>query len=175
MAKQARKKPATKKKKKASKKSDSKSKRTSTKSKTKPLAKSNSVDAILNKYQKARVNQAAKLKLLRTRIEGLESKVKSFRTQIQELGLEEKEIQKQLDEHDAKRDQEVSDLLIKLGIRVSSSPSTKTSGTHTTDAIEQDDDLEDSDDSEDLDEFEENPDETIGTDRRPFGSPRMRT
>ena len=165
MAKQARKTPATRKKKKATSKSTSKSKR-STKAKAKPTGKSNSVDAILNKYQRERVNQSAKLKLLKTRIEGLESKVKNFQSQIQTLGLEAKETQKQLDQHDALRDQEVSELLDKLGIRVSPSATVVRSSTQS----------EDSDDQAEKNEADENDaDENEDADRQPFGSPRLRT
>ena len=119
-----------KKKKKASKKSrtpakKSKARKTgsSAKSGRKSAAKKstttrgNSVDSILKKYQKERHTQEVQLATMRKKIEELEAKTRAFREQIGKLTDQENGLKRAISQLDAQRDQEVSDLLAKLGVQ----------------------------------------------------------
>ena len=79
---------------------------------------STSVDGILNRYKKERALQEAQLATVRKKIADLEAKTRAYQEQIARLNDQEAATLQQVDELDAKRDHEVSELLSKLGVRV---------------------------------------------------------
>ncbi len=81
-----------------------------------------SVDGILNRYKKERALQETQLAAVRKRIADLEAKTRAFEEQIAKLNDQESATKRQVEDLDAKRDQEVSELLSKLGVRVDSIP-----------------------------------------------------
>ena len=100
------------------------SKATAKKTAKKPRA-STSVDGILNRYRKERASQESQLAAVRKKIADLEAKTAAFQQQIAKLNDQETATLLQVEELDAKRDQEVSELLSKLGVRIGSdSPET---------------------------------------------------
>jgi chromosome segregation ATPase len=81
-------------------------------------SRSNSVDGVLKKYQKERQTQEVQLATMRKKIEDLEAKTRAFREQIGKLTEQENGLQKTISQLDARRDQEVSNLLAKLGVQL---------------------------------------------------------
>ena len=81
-------------------------------------SRGDSVDGVLNKFQKERQAQEIQLATIRTRIEDMEAKMRTFREQIGKLTEQEKDLKNSISQLDAQRDQEVSDLLAKLGVQL---------------------------------------------------------
>ena len=89
---------------------------------------STSVDGILKRFKQERAVQESQLVAVRKKIADLEAKSRAFQEQIAKLNDQESETLQQVDELDAKRDQEISELLSRLGVRVGQMDSSSGSG-----------------------------------------------
>ena len=83
---------------------------------------STSVDALLKRFGKERSAKEAQLDALRKKKTEMEEKAAKLREQIAKLAEQEKQFQNDLTQLDARRDQEVSQLLAKLGVQWSDTP-----------------------------------------------------
>ena len=77
-----------------------------------------SVDLLLKRFAKERLVKESELAALCKRREGIEEKVRKYREQIAKLAEREQKIQAELDQLDARRDRDVSQLLAKLGVQL---------------------------------------------------------
>lgn len=105
---------------------------------TKGAAKSkpHSVDGVLAKYENERVTLESKLSNLQKTIADLEKKTLAFQSQISKLSAQESVTSTVIGQLDTKRDAEVSAVLSKLGVSVStggSVPTPQETATVTTD------------------------------------------
>ncbi len=118
---------AKKKKTKVAKKKPAKKKvaKKATKAKSKPARKRPeplSVDGVLKKFEKERATKQASLESVRKRIADLEAKSKAMQEQITKLTQQEVETVTLISQLDARRDEEVSEMLSRLGVQITSAP-----------------------------------------------------
>ena len=78
----------------------------------------NSVDNVLEKYQKERTSQEIQLATVRKKIDELEAKTRAFREQIAKLTKQEAALKNSMAQLDTRRDNEVRKLLEKLGVQL---------------------------------------------------------
>jgi chromosome segregation ATPase len=89
-----------------------------------------SVDRILKKYQNERVSQEKQLAKIKAKIADLKEKAESYRRQIEALAKQEVDTEQHISQLDTHRDSEISELLDKLGIRVTSASKPKARTLH---------------------------------------------
>ncbi len=82
--------------------------------------RSTSVDGILNKFNKERLNLDSSLTAIRKKILELKAKTRAFEEQIAKLTKKELETEEAIQQVDARRDTEVGELLSKLGVNLGS-------------------------------------------------------
>jgi chromosome segregation ATPase len=84
-------------------------------------SRATSVDSILKKFKKERVTLDTGLVTVRKKINELNAKTRAFEEQIAKLTEKELVTEEAIEQLDARRDAEVSELLSKLGVKLGSS------------------------------------------------------
>ena len=84
-------------------------------------AGSNSVDSLLRKFAKDRTQQETRLSAIRKKRIDMEEKSAKLQEQIAKLRQQEKEVEVQIDGLDQQRDNEVKELLTKIGVKLGGS------------------------------------------------------
>ncbi len=87
-----------------------------------------SVDSLLKKFSQARSSKEAELENVKTKIADLRDKVVKYQEQIEKLTEQQQLVQTTISELDGRRDQEVSTLLARLGVQLST-PATSPAAT----------------------------------------------
>ena len=94
-------------------------KRPATKKQAAPRASGNtSVDTLLGRFAKERAAKEVQLASLTKKKQEIEEKARKFREQIEKLALEERKSRDEIAQLDVRRDQEVGQLLSRLGVQL---------------------------------------------------------
>ena len=112
------KRPAKKSAKKSPKKKSAPKKAPVKKTAAKSSPRASSVDGVLKKYEKERSAQESQLTTLRKKIDDLEAKSRAFQEQIAKLTTQEDVTKDAIMQLDSRRDEEVGQLLSKLGVQL---------------------------------------------------------
>lgn len=95
-------------------------------------SRNNSVDLLLKRFAQERTDKESQLASLRKNKQELEEKARKFHEQIAKLAQQEKEIQTQITLLDKQRNNEVGELLSKLGIQLGDGPAVTAAETRET-------------------------------------------
>lgn len=84
----------------------------------KPGSDGSSVDGVIKKYERERTTQESQLASLSKKIDGMQKQADSLHQQIEKLSAQRTAAQNAIAQLDARRDEEITALLAKLGVAV---------------------------------------------------------